>query len=552
MEKHINKMIRKNLLLQAEENETHDFVIIMKFKNVRGSKTSITIPINKFKNPAQLYALLTSKGFSFPNDGKEFCNELSHCKFSKTVLLSSKTGWYKSSDNKYCYLLPDKTFGAETYSVIYKKDSTDNQKVSYMGTLDEYIRLLNLCKYSSPAILTVGVALSGFCLFPFNGETFGTHLFGDSSIGKTTLAKIASGIIGNPSDYIPWKITEGGIEEACYTHHDGILVFDEAKLIAKNELEIAKQISNLSYFICAGKTKKRLKSYNRENNLYVGDWELTFISTGEFGIIENAQSTGHLKDDGEKLRFIDVPAQMSEKYGIFSKLPEEYDDSKQLIHDINKILLTNYGVLGRKFISCLVSALNENDDSLRHTFCENTNFFCNEFDASTVGGYAQRFLNRFAFIYATLMLATEFKLVPWSQKRIFKAVKKMYALALNCIRDDQTILQEGLDILREKLRKNNNDYIDLADLSSKDDIEAMWNTKNFFGKRIEKSSSWIIPSKVFKSWFLTPKQCNLVENYLDDLIEKDESGYALCSLGHKIRKRAIMLDKKKLKKLLSR
>lgn len=330
------------------------------------------------------------------------------------------------------------------------------------------------------------------------------------------------------------------------------MVFDEAKLIANDRLKIAQRISDLSYFICAGQTKKRLKSYNRDNDLYVGDWELTFISTGEFGIIENAQATGHIKDNGEKLRFIDVPAQMSKKYGIFSKLPDGYDDSKNLIYDINNILLNNYGTLGREFLHCLSSALNECADNLRQDFNIHFEYFCNNIDVSAVGGYSQRFLSRFAFTYATLMLAVSWQLVPWPQKRIIKAIKKMYALALNCIRDDKTILQEGLGILEEKLNKNNKNYANLADVSSKDEIISEWNNKKFFGRKIGKTFSWIIPSKTFKSWFMTPKQCILVEDYIKDLIEKDDEGYALCSLGHNVRKRAIVLDKEKLKKLLSK
>lgn len=547
-------MIRKNNLLQAEEFETGNIVVIIKFENIRSSKTSLTIPITKFRNPYQLFNILESKGFPFPSDYNinDFCTELSRIDFIQTSLLSSQTGWYKSNKDKYCYILPDISFGSEYYSAIYKQDIGDNKKTPYIGTIEEYKRLLDLCKYSPPAILTVGVALASFCLFPFSAETFGIHLFGNSSIGKSTLARIASGIIGNPSDYIPWKTTEGGIEEACYTHRDGILVFDEAKLIANNRLKIAKKISDLSYFICAGQTKKRLSSYNRDNNLYVGSWELTFISTGEFGIIENAQATGHIKDNGEKLRFIDVPAQMSEKYGIFSKLPDGYDDSRQLIYDINDILLNNYGVLGRNFINYLATALNENNEIFQHNFCENTKFFYDNIDTPVNGGYSQRFLSRFAFTYATLIQAAEWRLIPWSQKRILKAIKKMYALALNCIRDDKTILQEGLDILKEKLKKNNNDYVDLATLSSRDDIEAMWNNKKFFSRKVENAFSWIIPSKTFKSWFLTQKQCILVENYIGDLIEKDDEGYALCSLGHQVRKRAIILNKQKLKELLSK
>ena len=252
--KKIEKMVRKGLLLQAEEYETNNIVVTIRFNNIRGSWISITIPIMKFRNSIQLYKILSSKGFPFPRDydTQDFCRDLSQYEFMKTSLLSSQTGWYKSPDEKYCYILPDSSFGSEYYSVIYKQDIGDNKKVPYIGTTDEYIRLLELCKYSPPAILTVGVALASFCLFPFSTETFGIHLFGASSICKSTLAKVASGIIGNPSDYIPWKTTEGGIEEACYTHRDRILVFDEAKLIANDRLKIAQRISDLSYFICAG------------------------------------------------------------------------------------------------------------------------------------------------------------------------------------------------------------------------------------------------------------------------------------------------------------
>ena len=95
---------------------------------------------------------------------------------------------------------------------------------------------------------------------------------------------------------------------------------------------------------------------------------MTFISTGEFGIIENANATGHLKDDGEKLRFIDVPAQMSEKYGIFSKLPKQYSDSLEIIDDINQTLQDNYGLLGRIFLKKLVNILNKDEDTLSKYF----------------------------------------------------------------------------------------------------------------------------------------------------------------------------------------
>lgn len=285
----------------------------------------------------------------------------------------------------------------------------------------------------------------------------------------------------------------------------------------------------------------------------LGGWELTFISTGEFGIIENAQATGHLKDDGEKLRFIDIPAQMSKKYGIFSKLPKQYSDSSEIIDDINKTLQDNYGLLGRVFLEKLVNSLNKDAENFKKHFYQNLNFFIDNVGINVKSGYGQRFLSRFAFCYAVLNQGYEWELIPWKPKRIFKAIKKMYALALNCIRDDEEIRNEGLSILKHTLSTQSDDYASLKLMKSKEDIERAWNGKKFFIKKDTKDRYfWIIPSKTFKSWFTTSKQAQLVEDALDELIEKNNEGYTLCSLGHKVRKRAIVLNRKKLKKLLSK
>ena len=82
------KTFSKFHLEQAEEYETHNIVVIIQYKNIRGSQISLSIPIYKFREPSQLFKILLSKGFPLPNDGHDFCAVLSEYKFSKTVLLS--------------------------------------------------------------------------------------------------------------------------------------------------------------------------------------------------------------------------------------------------------------------------------------------------------------------------------------------------------------------------------------------------------------------------------------------------------------------------------
>lgn len=97
----------------------------------------------------------------------------------------------------------------------------------------------------------------------------------------------------------------------------------------------------------------------------------------------------------------------------------------------------------------------------------------------------------------------------------------MYALALNCIRDDEDILNEGLGILKQTLSTKNDSYASLKRMKSKEDIKEAWNDKKFFAqKNPQDELVWIIPSQTFKSWFATSKQAQLVKEALGELIQK--------------------------------
>lgn len=547
-----------NLTISCGENiENNDILMIYDFENIRDHLVNVSIPLSKANNKKLLEPILLDKGFPFDRCNKEMsddiCEFLSNYSPSKVILLTPQTGWYQSEEGKYCYVIPQKSFGFKHFSVKFINNNNDTKYIHQSGTPENYQKALELCQYSPATILAVGAAIAAFSIAPFEFETFGLHFYGKSSTGKSTLSKVAAAVLYSPNKFISWKTTETGIEEACYNHNGRCVIFDEAKLLSKDRTKIASTISDLSYFICSGQTKKRSLIYSVGTGASVGAWQLVFISTGEFGIIENALSVNHDKDDGEKLRFIDVPAVISDKYGVFQKLPEGYSSSKNLVFDILALVKKNYGWLGYHYLQKMIAKLNSNQ---KDQFKEHFNQYIKDFEEQCSDGkhigYTERFLSRFAIIYASLMQALEWGLIPWSERRIFNAIKQMYYLSLNCIKDDQTILQEGLDRLKGMLNVKNEHYQKLSSFSSREDIINAWVSPNFFGKKEGEQVKWVIPSKTFKSCFTTTKQLKLVEDFLEDLIEKDHEGYALCSLGHKVRKRAIVLDRKKLKKLLSK
>ena len=548
---------------QASDKTT---VIFAKFKNNRDEFIELCIPICDFKSVKNLKKILLTSGFDpfynnkytnvFQNED-DFCDKLSSYRFDKTYLLTPNSGWYcdKNNEHKYCYVLPNKTYGYKDIGIIYyNNDNTILEEFEKKGTFEEFYQTLDLCRYSKPLILTVGVALSSFLIKPLKLENYGIHLFGTSSIGKSTIAKVASSIMGAPNTYISWRMTDSGVEDTCIAHSDRLIVFDEAKLIDKDKKNIANRISDLSYFICAGVRKKRSQIYAMENNLNEGNWHFAFISTGEFSIRDNASSVSHVQDEGEKLRFIDVPAQMSNNYGIFSKIPQNYKSSVNLVEDILERLHKSHGHLGIRYIKNITKELNNNYVNFTDEFNKYVNFFCKKAEMPDISPLKHRFTKRFGIAFASLILANKWKLIPWSKKLIFQSVRYMYELSLNYIKSDREILEDGLKILRLNLDSSNKNVVNLAEYKSSDELKLALNSNNYifyYQKDSKKSSGvWLMTQKTFNSLFVTDKQFTLVRTELNDIIPKTKDGYALHSLGHKVCRRMVALREKDLRKLL--
>ena len=102
----------------------------------------------------------------------------------------------------------------------------------------------------------------------------------------------------------------------------------------------------------------------------------------------------------------------------------------------------------------------------------------------------------------------EWQLIPWSKKCIFKAVKEMYYTSLNCIKDDQEILQDGLNRLEKMLNVNNEHYHDLATFSSQEDILRAWGKPNFFGKKMVPTLIGLSHQKLSYPALLPPSKRN--------------------------------------------
>ncbi|MEY8001922.1 DUF927 domain-containing protein [Clostridium sp. Mt-5] len=202
-------------------------------------------------------------------------------------------------------------------------------------------------------ILTIGFssAIVGLMGFTSSFDSILVHLCGDSTAGKTTAAMLAISIWGNPSTKInnglsnTWNSTENAMFNNVIGNHGLAVLFDEVSMIDVNDF------TKFIYKIVGNRDKKRLdKDLNIDDT---GTWASTFISTGEFSLLEKSK-----KNTGAKLRIIN-----------FDNV--SWTMNAESAEIIQKTILKNYGHAGIKFVESLIdkvdiSKLNEELKKVRN------------------------------------------------------------------------------------------------------------------------------------------------------------------------------------------
>lgn len=532
---------------------TNNAFVIIKFKNFCGDIIECTMSISDFENPKMLLKTLKNKGFTFTKDtsiDNALVDWLSAHKFKTTYSLISQTGWYKK-DGNYAYVLPNKIFG-ENLKVRFLSSKNFAKKIKMEGSWEEYKKVLKVAECSPVIIFTVGVGLAAFLIEPLDLELFGIHLFHDSTAGKTTAVKFATTFFSSPKDYTTWYSTKNGLESLSLYHNSRPLILDELKMVSSDDKILCQVVTDVTYTFCNGRSKNRHESWEEANNCSEKQSLFTFISSGEFSIINKAQECGYMKDKGEFIRLIDVPACINPKYGIFSYIPEPFEGPDKLALHIETVLNKNYGFMGRKYAKKLAEKLNSKESG---DFIQNcVNYIYDETEQLTIPqatGYTKRYTRRFATAELALNLASEWGLVPWSKEDIHSAIELMYAKSVECIETDEQLLARGIEILRNKFNSRAPECLNLQeDNFSETQIKSKIKEGKYFLDKVDGKWQWFISSATFKSWFNSEQVYQLILDYLADLLPtKTKEGYPLVFIG-KHRARAIVLRKKRLKELL--
>src|ERR1035437_9877056 len=249
------------------------------------------------------------------------------------IFVASRVGWHGKS-----FVLPEQTIAPPgEASVVYQGGRGVAHRYYQRGTLEEWIEHIGrLCIGKSRLIFAVALAFAGFLLRIIEQESGGFHYQGLSSIGKTTLLRVAGSVLGGgEKGFIQsWRATSNGLEAVAELHNDSLLLLDELGQLA------AEEIGRVTYMLGNGQGKVRMTKEIRVRPAM--GWRLVFLSTGETSLADHMMTVNRQVHAGQEVRIISIVADASKGMGCFEEL-HGAESADQFANQLNSAALACYG-----------------------------------------------------------------------------------------------------------------------------------------------------------------------------------------------------------------
>ena len=327
--------------------------------------------------------------------------------------VTAQAGWHDKA-----YILPSgETIQPENTpkgqaKTIYNGDKSQAAAYSPAGTLDDWNAAIGKhLTGNSRLCLAVGTALAAPLIGLLGMEAGGFHLFGDSRDGKSTAARAALSVWGNPTALMQtWTGTSHGFSNLANARNDGLLVLDE---IGQAN---ARQVSQTAYSVINGVSKVQgaKEGGNRESTR----WKVLLFSTGEKPLENFVERGGEKWQAGQAARLPSIPSNAGKGLGIYDTL-HNFESGALLSEHINQSAAANYGTLGR----ALIALIQDNPETVQTARTLQDDFMQT---LPALNGQARTVALRLAATAAALELAARARLIPLPIGGGFAAIKQCF------------------------------------------------------------------------------------------------------------------------------
>lgn len=373
------------------------------------------MPNNVFSKPTELRATLLSMGAFLPQSSDRsdaLIDYLSGVKPETRALCVAHPGWHGD-----VFVLPNRIVGTSKDRVVFQTDDPTGCDIyKQRGTLAEWQQHVALpCQANSRLIFSICAALAGPSLSLLGEENGGFHFVGGSSIGKTTVLRVAASVWGGPDFLQTWRNTDNALEAIAQRYNDCMLPMDEM-----NQAE-ADKVGSIAYMLGNGQGKGR--STKTCVIRPVSTWRLIFLSTGEVGLAEYAASANQRPMAGQEVRLVSLPANPGTGFGIFDTI-HDAPSAQEFAERFRANVGDYFGHAGPAFVTVLANPLLR--DKCLNAIRSDRELFIQNFVPAGVCGQVSRVAKRFALVAAIGEQAIRHGILPWQEGEAMAAVRNCF------------------------------------------------------------------------------------------------------------------------------
>ena len=266
------------------------------------------------------------------------------------IAVANKTGWHLYRGEQRFVNSNDRKIKDDALDQVILADGIKSI-TNIRGSVVEWNNRVGIIAREHRLLLFgMCVALSGPFLHILGMSSFLAHIFGQSTIGKTTLAKVAYSIWGNwhegGRDLPTWNTTLAALEVQLRSSNDMFMVLDELSLGSPQVVDDA------AYMISGGGGKSRSQSKGGLRDTET--WRVPVLSTGELSISETIRKArsrfsrdGSSENAGQGVRALDIPVK-----AIFD---QRDTDGAAIAKELSEATKQVHGVVGQELVQRLMT-----------------------------------------------------------------------------------------------------------------------------------------------------------------------------------------------------
>lgn len=331
---------------------------------------------------------------------------------SHEILLTvDRIGW-----NNGVYTLPDCDFGTTEHRTIYVPKGGVTVRYRTQGGVSDWTQKVS--RYAGGnSRLTFGIcaAFAAPLLRVVDLEGGALHIFGPSSLGKTTILRIAVSVWGDSVDLLnTWRQTDNAQESTALAHNDSLLALDELSQCSPHAAGEA------AYMLANGYGKRRANSAGDSAN--EKRWRVLVLSSGECTLAAHVATGGRIALAGQEVRFTDIPADAEQGQGIFDTL-HGFPSGAALANHVTAAAHRFHGTAAREFLQHLTQA----DQDVVNQLKTEMDCLADELAGRDANSQVRRVALRFALLAVAGEYATMWGITGWKRGNATWAVKKCFS-----------------------------------------------------------------------------------------------------------------------------